>query len=195
MSAGVAPPGTGCHDPGRYLVGVAGATFAIALNASLLRVMTDLNRDVAAPLRAEAMDPGADPSALTAAIAALPGTGRLVSIGQADVSLPGMSPLPFVGYEGDADWLGYAMIDGRWFAGPGEAVAPTSFFTRSGLQVGDMATLTRSGRSLTVRLVGEIFDIAREDRNDLVLRGAWSDLLHSAVRPDQPLGGAARRRR
>ena len=33
------------------------------------------------------------------------------------------------------------------------------------------------GRSITVRLVGEIFDTVEETSDHIVLRGAWSDLL------------------
>jgi putative ABC transport system permease protein len=90
--------------------------------------------------------------------------------------VPGLGEIPFVGYDGDTTWLGYALIEGRWSTAPGEAVAPTNFFTQSGLAVGDSATITREGRSLAVRLVGEIFDSARENRDNVLLRGSWTDL-------------------
>jgi putative ABC transport system permease protein len=92
------------------------------------------------------------------------------------VDVPRLGAVPFVGYDGDASWVGYALIQGRWFAGPGEAVAPTAFFTRAALHIGDTVTVTRDGRTLDLRLVGEIFDTGGQSSGNLVLRGAWSDL-------------------
>ncbi len=220
MSAGLAHPVRASMMLGALVVGVAAATFALGLNWSLLQVMTDLNRDAASPVRVEAMGPGdgggkvqavplpaggapgsainpapADPAHVTSAIAAHPGTAHSVAIGQVAVNAPGMATLPFVGYDGDTSWLGYALIQGRWFAGPGEVVAPTNFFTVSGLHVGDATTITAGGRSVPVTLVGEIFDTPRESDDSLVLRGTWADLaaLDPAIQPDrwevQPVAG------
>ena len=108
-----------------------------------------------------------------------------------------MAAFPFVGYQGDSDWLGYALIAGRWFAGPGEAVAPTNVFTQSGLHLGDETTVSAGGRSIKVKLVGEILDTPRESDDNLVLRGSWADLaaLDPSIRPDrwevQPASGVA----
>ena len=113
------------------------------------------------------------------------------------MDLPGLAAVPFVGYQGDAGWLGYALIEGRWFTGPGEVVAPTNVFTQTGLHVGDTLTLEAGGRTVTVTLVGEIFDTPRESDDSLVLRGAWADLaaLDPTAQPSrweaQPVAGAA----
>ena len=221
ISAGLAHPVRASMMLGALVVGVAAATFAIGLNWSLLQVMTDLHRSVASPVRIEAMGPGeivgkgggpgnvqiepgatdpgaapaADPAAITTAIAGVADTAHSVAIGQLDVDLPGLAAVPFVGYQGDTGWLGYALIEGRWFSGPGEAVAPTNLFTRTGLHVGDTVTLRAGGHSTTVTLVGEIFDTPRESDAGLVLRGAWADLatLDPAVQPSrweaQPVAG------
>jgi putative ABC transport system permease protein len=181
------------------------------MNASLLLVKTDLDRNVASPVRVELVSPdagrkgggpvsvappgaggettppGADPSDVTTAIAADTDTAHSVAIGETDVSVAGLPALPFVGYDGESSWLGYALIEGRWFTGPGEAVAPTNFFTVSGLHVGDTVTVTAGGRSVAVKLVGEILDTPRESDVSLVLRGDWTDLasLAPAIRPDR----------
>ena len=110
------------------------------------------------------------------AIAAHPDTERVVALGSGEVTVPGLGPIPFVGYDGDASWLGFELIRGRWFTGPGEVVAPTNFFRQSGLDVGDTIDLGGAG---TVTLVGEIFDIPEEAPDGLVLRGAWTD-VHAA---------------
>ena len=216
-SAGLARPARASMTLGALVVGVAAATFALGLNWSLLQVKSDLDRDAASPVRVEVIGPGeaggktagpvggapgaspiamADPAKITTAIATHPDTARSVTIGQLDVTLPGMSAIPFVGYQGASDWLGYALIEGRWFAGPGEAVAPTYVFTRSGLHVGDQTTISAGGRSIKVTLVGEIFDTPRESDDNLVLRGSWTDLATlQPVDPAVPLGGEARRGR
>jgi putative ABC transport system permease protein len=176
LAASAAHPGRAAMTLGALMVGVAAVTFSVSLDRSLFRVMEDLNRSQASPIRVELHGSSPAPEGVTAAIASLPETDHQVAIGQADVVAERLGTIPFVGYDGDSTWLGYAVIEGRWSTAPGEAVAPTNLFTRTGLHVGDAITLTHGSRSATVRLVGEIFDTAREDRDDLVLRGAWADL-------------------
>jgi putative ABC transport system permease protein len=126
-------------------------------------------------------------AAIGAEIASDPDTGRSVALGQTTVAIQGVGSIQFVGYEGDASWIGYALIQGRWFAGPGEVVAPTNVLRQTGLHVGDQLVVTGSSGPVTVRLVGEIFDQAEESRDGLVLRGAWADLaaLDTAATPDR----------
>jgi putative ABC transport system permease protein len=179
LAAGVAHPVQAAMTLGALTVGVVALVFSVGMNGSLVRIAGQLERDQASPIRIELPSAGGGPAVATvdAAIAAEPGTARSVAIAAADVSVPQLGgPVPFVGYRGDAAWTGYALISGRWFSGPGEAVAPTNFFTTSGLHVGDAVTVADAGRTLTVTLVGEIFDQARENRDDLVLRGQFSDL-------------------
>ena len=94
------------------------------------------------------------PAQVTAAIAADPDTGHFVSGAQRDVTIPGIGPVPFVAYGGDSTWLGYDPIKGRRLSRPGEAVAPTNFFTRTGLHVGDSTTVCLNGRTETLTFVG-----------------------------------------
>ncbi|HEY7968807.1 MAG TPA: FtsX-like permease family protein, partial [Candidatus Limnocylindrales bacterium] len=171
---------------GALVVGVSAVTMAIGLNASLLQIKEDLDRSIASPVRAEIRD-STDPAGVTTAIAADSRTGRSTAIGDLQVTVPHVGVLPLVGYDGDSTWLGYRLIEGRWFSAPGEAVAPTNVFTQTGLHVGDVTTLTEGGRTVTVRLVGEILDSARENRDNLVLRGTFADLrtLDPSVRPDR----------
>jgi putative ABC transport system permease protein len=170
---------------GALLVGVAAVTFAIGLDSSLVRVMHALDRDASSPVRAdlrEARGSSVSPADVTAAIQTSAKTSRFVSIGESQVTVPRVGSIPFVGYANDSSWLGYALIEGRWSTAPGEAVAPTNFFVQAGLHVGDSVTITREGRSVTIRLVGEIFDTARENDDNLVIRGSWDDLV--ALQPD-----------
>jgi putative ABC transport system permease protein len=210
VAAGLAHPLRAGMTLGALVVGVAAVTFAVGLDWSLVRVVDQLNRNAASPVRAELHGSFAAPIATTdadaasapnvaATIAADPGTGRFVSIGQADVIVPRVGSVPFVGYDRDTSWLGYELIHGRWSTAPGEAVAPTNLFTQSGLRVGDTVTIGRDGHSVTIRLVGQIFDTAEESDTDLVIRGSWTDLatLDPTVQPSrwemQPASGTETR--
>ncbi|HKB28474.1 MAG TPA: FtsX-like permease family protein, partial [Candidatus Limnocylindrales bacterium] len=190
IAAGLSHPIRAAMTLGALLVGVAAVTFALGMNLSLVRVMTQLHRDVASPVRVEFGGPASDAASnsgdIGTAIRADPATARVVSIAQADVGVPGIGRIPFVGYDGDSSWIGYDTIRGRWFRGPGEVVAPTNFFTETGMKVGDTVQLAGADQVVTVRLVGEIFDMPDESRDGLVLRGAWTDLL--AIEPSaQPV--------
>ena len=180
IAAGVAHPVRAAMTLGAILVGVAAVTFAIGLNASLIRVIGQIDRTEASPVRAQLVDLSFGAREATAAIAANTGTDRFVAIGRTDATVAGLGVLPFVGYDGDAGWIGFELISGRWFAGPGEVVAPTNFFTRTGSEIGDLITVSAGDRTLTLRLVGEIFDTGEEGPDNLVLRGAWPDLAAMA---------------
>jgi putative ABC transport system permease protein len=177
VAAGVAHPVRAAMTLGALVVGVLAVTFAVGVDASLLRVKEDLDRTQASPVRAEV--PGSDAAEaawISATIAADPDTGHAVAENIDEVQVPRLGAVPFVGYDGDASWVGYALIQGRWFGGAGEAVAPTAVFTQAGLHLGDTLTVTRDGRTLDLRLVGEILDTGGRDAGNLVLRGASSDL-------------------
>jgi putative ABC transport system permease protein len=96
-------------------------------------------------------------------IRAQPGTLHYVAEAQDgpvinSVSLPGGMPgLNLVAYNGDSSWLGYPLISGRWYHGPGEVVVNTGFLTEIGLRVGDRFALTVRGRPVPVRIVGQVY--------------------------------------
>jgi putative ABC transport system permease protein len=177
IGSGLAHPGRAAMTTGALVVGVAAVTLSIGLNSSLLLVKTTLDRAEASPVRAQLDDPSVDPNGVAGVIASQPDTAVVDAIDSAQVGVPAAGLLPFVGYDGDSSGLGYALIQGRWFSGPGEAVAPTNVFRQTGLRLGDDVTLTDDGRSVTVRLVGETFEAAGESRDNLVIRGSWADLV------------------
>jgi putative ABC transport system permease protein len=170
---------------GPVLVGVAALTFALGVDLTLLRVVPQLDRTAASPVRAHLVDPTLDPAAVSAAIAELPGTDRSVAIGEIAVAVRALGTLPFVGYDGDAGWIGYELIRGRWIAGPGEVVAPTNLYRQTGLRIGDTLELAGTDGSTVVRLVGETFEATGEAPDNLVLRGTWADAM--AVDPSARL--------
>src|SRR5262249_50224440 len=119
VATALAHPTRAVMTLGAIVVGVAAITFSSGLDASLLRGMEQLDRTSASPVRVEAPPEHSD--AVSAMIAAQPNTAHAVAIGDAMVTVPRVGGMPFVGYREGAGWLGYALISGRWFAGPGEA--------------------------------------------------------------------------
>ncbi|TDC73126.1 ABC transporter permease [Streptomyces hainanensis] len=104
-------------------------------------------------------DPGAVAAEVAAAIEATDGTRAWYATAPGTLTVPGLSGEVAVNaFTGDASWGGYRMISGRWFAGPGEAVVPTPFLTITGTRVGDTVTLDGGAGSVTLRIVGEVFD-------------------------------------
>jgi putative ABC transport system permease protein len=161
------------------MIGVATVTFAIGLHNSLVLVAHGVTRDRQVQVdvfRIGAKGPGGtltDQQAM-ALIAAQPGTARLVAERGELVSVPGAGePVPLITYRGDSSWLGYPVIHGRWFHGPGEAVAPTAFFTRTHDHLGDSVTAHLNGSSMALTLVGEIFD---QQGDDVLLRADMAAL-------------------
>ncbi|MFE4520142.1 FtsX-like permease family protein [Kitasatospora sp. NPDC056783] len=101
----------------------------------------------------------ADRATVTAALDAQPGTARYFGTGTEDVTVPGVAGSTLVtAFDGDSSWAGYKLVSGRWYQGPGEAVAPATFLTEASVALGDRVTFTTHGRAVTVRIVGEVFD-------------------------------------
>jgi putative ABC transport system permease protein len=168
--------------PGRALAmgtaivfGTAAVTFTVGLGASLAKVLEAKAHD-AADVVVEAPPPElgphgpeprkgpvADPAEVAALVEARPGTARHHARTKARATVPGVGGVTeVVAFTGDGSWGGYTMVDGRWFAKPGEAVVPTGFLGATGTRLGDTVTLGGLGDPVTVRLVGEVLDT----RND-----------------------------
>ncbi len=158
--------------------GAASVALAVGLATSLALVETARTHDTAqvwvgpgGPPESGPMekprDPldagGPDPAKIGAAIAAQPGTKAWYGILTAPATVAGLAGgVDLLGYGADASWAGFAMTEGRWFAGPGEAIAPTPLLTATGAKIGDTITLTVAGHRIPVRIVGEVFSTRNE---------------------------------
>ena len=60
-------------------------------------------------------------------------------------------------FDGNAAWLGYDLISGHWYSGPGQVVVNTAYLTQTGLTVGQTTTISTGARSITARIVGQVF--------------------------------------
>lgn len=168
------------------VIGVATVTFAAGLHLSLGLVASALTHDqqvqvqvYRAGVSKNGAPAGASDAETSALIASQPGTARFVAIGHANASVAGAGEsVPVFAYRGDSSWLGFVMISGRWFSAPGEAVAPTAFFTRTGHHVGDLITADFYGTPAQLRLVGEIFD---QQGDDVLLRTSFDSVPGNLV--------------
>jgi putative ABC transport system permease protein len=95
---------------------------------------------------------------ITAALAAEPGTLHYFSEGDDQLNPPGLAGgLNLTAYGGDPAWSGLALISGRWYSGADEADVNTLFLTDTGTSVGSTYALSSGGHTVTVRIVGEVF--------------------------------------
>jgi len=186
--------GTVSARPGRSVatllavaIGAATVVFAVGLASTLNRAGAAFSRVDAVPVEVELDVRGpssagrADPARVRAAIAAQPGTAHVVGLWDATADVAGVgSPVRLSAYDGDASWVGYALVTGRWYAGPDEVVASSRLLGVTGLHVGDRLTLTTGQGRLAVRVVGETFD----NTNDgFAVVGAATTLAPLAERP------------
>lgn len=188
---------------GAILLGVATVVFALSLHLSLGQVAAHLIRgqyvqvDLYRPppdtlqqgmkggfAGGQPAPPQMSDRQMTSLLRSDPNTARFVAETSEPVVVPGVAaPIRFYGYRGPSSWIGYALISGRWFSHPGEVVAPTRLLTESHLRIGQSFTAQLNGKSVRLRLVGEILD-QRDD--DLLLRGDWATLRAADPRA-QPL--------
>jgi putative ABC transport system permease protein len=66
-------------------------------------------------------------------------------------------PLMTYAYDGDSSWLGWSLVSGRWYNGPGQVVVSTAFASDTRRATGDSVALTVNGKPVSVRIVGEVF--------------------------------------
>jgi putative ABC transport system permease protein len=94
-------------------------------------------------------------------LTAQPETARVVGVGGQNIVVPGITdPVNTRLFRGDSSRVGYMVIAGRWFAAPGEIVAPKGLLQDAHLKIGDSFTGTLNGQPLQLRVVGEVYDIS-----------------------------------
>ena len=156
------------------LVAIAlGATtliLAIGLASTLAAVADGLNRAVAAPVRVHlaggglrGLPPPDNATNVATLLRQTPGTTRVTEVRETEASVLGVAkPVVVTGYFGDASWVGYRIISGRWIGAADEAVLPTRLLRSSGTRVGDTLILRAGQRQVGVHIVGEVFDLDHE---------------------------------
>lgn len=138
--------------------GTAAATFAVGLGNSLVRIQASTDQDTADIEVGSTPDADADPAAVLALIAAQAGTGAAYAVTQLPVTATGLSEVAEgVVTTGDSRWDGIELVDGRWYAGAGEAVVSGRFLADTGTAIGDTVSLRADTTPVRVTIVGELF--------------------------------------
>jgi putative ABC transport system permease protein len=169
---------------GAITIGVSIVVFSLSLHLSLTQVATHLIRDNFVQVTVDA-SPDASYQQVAATLRAQPATARFTAIAEVPVRVSGIAePIPYFAYRGASSWTGFALIKGRWFNGPGEAVAPTRLLDEAHLTVGQSIVARLGSHAVRVKVVGEILD---QENGDLLLRGDWSTLAPTGLQanPDQ----------
>ncbi|WP_432986287.1 FtsX-like permease family protein [Dactylosporangium sp. CA-233914] len=150
------------------LLGVTTVTFAGGLATSVIRYGDAVDRADAVQVQVRPENPalGANRSPRTdpeveTLLRGLPGTTYVTADLTLELTAAGHSdPVNVDFLRGDSTTLGYQdqLTQGRWLAGPGEAVASSAALHDLGLRVGDRVTLVHDGRSLPLTIVGRTME-------------------------------------
>jgi putative ABC transport system permease protein len=147
--------------------GATAVIFAFGLSSSLSRAAASQSHSATVPVRVEQFGPGDGPqqlpgaaqdAAAATALQAQPGTRHAVPLYGNEVKVASIAAnVNAQAFGGDASWIGFGIISGRWYHAPGEVDVNTAFLNVSGLAVGDTATVNTGTAQVTVRIVGEVF--------------------------------------
>jgi len=198
MASPLVRPGRSVATAITLLLGTSSLVFAVGLTTSLTRVASGLTRASAVPVTVDfpvaggpvgKTPPGATLAgsvpmtvdAVSSLLRSVPGTSNVVGVRKTTVGVVGAGRrVDVTGYDGPSAWVGYPLINGRWFSGPDEAVLPTYVMHLVGTRVGGTITLDSGANRVTLHIVGEVFDL--DDAGLAVITSA------TAVRTLQPGG-------
>jgi putative ABC transport system permease protein len=197
----IARPGRSAATALAVLFGALTLTFALGLILSLTAIQTGRNPDSSgsvvvdtggpsdAPpgaIAVHAAGPGkgggevtrhADPTAVAAAIRAQQGTRSVYGTTDNRLTVSGIAGTTnVIGYQGDSTWATHQMVSGRWLTGPGQAVVSTRFLTAAGRSVGDTLTVSDHGRVVSLRIVGEVFELSSQGMDLFTSTTTFGDL-------------------
>jgi putative ABC transport system permease protein len=164
-----ARPGRTALTLAAVVLGVTSVTLAVGLGKSLTTYQTAASRAgavdltmFAGPTGPEPEEAGGPPRAKLsdaedeAALRATPGVTSVAASTDMGMRLPGAQADVRVSfYRGDFDQLGFRILAGRWFDGPGQVVVSERFLRQRGLAVGDTITLQSKGKSVRAQIVGK----------------------------------------
>ncbi|HXL95754.1 MAG TPA: ABC transporter permease [Streptosporangiaceae bacterium] len=183
LAAPFARPGRTAVMLAAILFGTTAVLFAVGLDAGLGKAAAGV-QTTKGPGQVTVQTGGNNPvftgsqqRQAIAAISAQLGTAHYVAQASPTVGVSGLTrEVNADAFDGNATWLGFDMVTGHWYSGPGQVDVNTVFLTQTGLSVGDTTSLTDGGTNSTVKIVGEVYFPS----NQPLLLTSW-----------QTLGGAA----
>ena len=141
------------------LIGLATITVALGLPRSF----TAINNSETSAGNVDVVvrkSPALSDAEALAVINAQPETARVVAETGENFTVPGVGdPVNARIFRGDSTHLGYMLVAGRWFNGPGEVLAPKALLQDGHLKIGDHFDATVHGSTVPLVVVGEIYDI------------------------------------
>ena len=142
------------------LLGVATVSVAIGLPRSFQKI-NDSETSAGNMQVIVTRSSGFPDSEVTRILNAQPETARVVALTLQNFDVPGVGdPVNTRVFRGDASHLGYMLVSGRWFSGPGEVLAEKALLRDANLKVGDTFTATANGKPVQLHVVGEVFDVS-----------------------------------
>jgi putative ABC transport system permease protein len=164
LAAPFARPARTAGTLAAIMFGVTAVVFAVGLDQTLSRAEEGQSLAATAPVQvslnsSNAWQPGSSQDrTILAALRREHGTSRYVAAAQTQLSAGGLAlRVQTQAFDGNAGWLGYDVISGHWYRGTGQVVVNTAYLNQTGLTVGDSTTLRTATRSVTARIVGEVF--------------------------------------
>jgi putative ABC transport system permease protein len=124
---------------------------------------------------------------VTKVLQASAGVGTWVGLSESQVAVTGLpGSTQVLSYTGPASASAqyFRMISGRWFAAPGEIVVAKPFLTATRKRVGDQVELSDRGRRITVRIVGEVFNV-EEHGTQVVAAAGTLQAAEPDLQPDR----------
>ena len=183
LAAPFARPGRTAVMLAAILFGTTAVIFAVGLDAGLGKAAAGV-QTTKGPGQVTVQTGGNSPVLTSsqqrqaiAAITSQPGTAHYVAQSSPTVGVSGLTKeVNADAFDGNASWLGFDMVTGHWYTGPGQVDVNTVFLNQTGLSVGDTTSLTDGGTTTSARIVGEVYFPS----NQPLLLTSW-----------QTLGGAA----
>jgi putative ABC transport system permease protein len=164
LAAPFARPARTAGTLAAIMFGVTAVVFAVGLDQTLSRAEEGQSLAATAPVQVSlnngnAWQPGSHQDrTILAALGGQPGTSRYVAAAQTELSVGGLAlQVNAQAFDGNAGWLGYGVISGHWYRGAGQVVVNTAYLNQTGLTVGDTTTVSSATKSVTARIVGEVF--------------------------------------
>ncbi len=172
------------------LLGATAVTTAAGIEPSLIRIedgtslVNTVQAIAASPPRGNPHAARADQQApapfrvgtqqaVEAAIPEDPGTLHYVAEAHVRASVAGLGQVPVTAFRGDASWIGYPMVSGRWYTGPDQVDVPLGFLEGAGKKIGDTITVSYAGHQVRARITGDVFD---PDNSGIVILTGWQTL-------------------
>ncbi|MFK4086640.1 FtsX-like permease family protein [Kribbella sp. NPDC020789] len=173
-----ARPGRTALTLAAVVLGVMSVTLAVGLGKSLTTYQTAASRAGAVDLAifAGPSEPGPQPGGGgpvpngpgepsgaklsdaedEALLRSTPGVTSVAAFADLSMQLAGAQTDVRVSfYRGDFQQVGYRLLAGRWFDGPGQVVVSERFLRQRGLAVGDTIALQARGKSVRAQIVGK----------------------------------------